>query len=398
MTVRLTTRWVILYYALTGLPFGLLYDAVPLYLRFDGRSVVTIGLTNLVQLAWALKIVWSPLVARFGSPRRWVLGCQSVLGAGLLMLALRAYRGEVPYLPLPLILVAMALAGATQDIAVDGVFVSAVERGDEAKKNGVRVSTYRIAMALGGAGATYVAGLFGYAAMFLMAGIVTLGACLVVGSQASVENRTVSAERLGDVVRSISKWMRRPSSYMTLLFILTFKLGDGCIEAMGHVFWVDQGLTGREIGLFNMAVGLPLSIFGALVGGWYTNRVGIAAALGRLGLLQASAAGCYAIVSIFDLARPALLLACAIHPLTHALATSALMTFLTSVCDRKDATVQYATLTSVMALMRATTGSLSGLVVSQIGFSRFFVASFVLALPALTLLCHVGRRLEHVRR
>ncbi|RYF09522.1 MAG: MFS transporter, partial [Deltaproteobacteria bacterium] len=287
MSTRLTSRWVVLYYALTGIPFGLMYDAIPVYLRLTGETVVTVGLFYFIQLAWALKIFWSPLVARFGSPRHWVLGCQLVLFVGLGCLSIRAGHSHIPHVPLPWILIGMALAAATQDIAVDGVFVSSVERGDEARKNGLRVGTYRVAMATGGAGITYVAGLLGYATVFALAAFATLCLCVVVWSQAEAQTASKQTQTLTEVVRSVADWMRRPSSIATLLFILTFKLGDGCVEAMSHVFWVDRGMTGRSIGLFNLSVALPLSICGALLGGAYTSRQGLRRALFLCGLLQA---------------------------------------------------------------------------------------------------------------
>jgi len=51
----------ILYFS-EGLPYGMVKEFVPLYLRVRHVDLTSIGLINVVGFAWTLKFLWSPLV------------------------------------------------------------------------------------------------------------------------------------------------------------------------------------------------------------------------------------------------------------------------------------------------------------------------------------------------
>src|SRR4029078_6380271 len=40
---------------------------MPLYLRFSGVDLTAIGLYSLIGLPWTLKVLWSPLIDRYGA-------------------------------------------------------------------------------------------------------------------------------------------------------------------------------------------------------------------------------------------------------------------------------------------------------------------------------------------
>jgi PAT family beta-lactamase induction signal transducer AmpG len=80
-----------------------------------------------------------------------------------------------------------------------------------------------------------------------------------------------------------------------------------------------------------------------------------------------------------------------LESLCTGVATVGFMSFLVHICDRSHAAVQYAALTSLMALPGAAAGSLSGLAAEQLGYAGFFAATAVLALPAFALLPAAGR-------
>src|SRR5947208_3419987 len=55
-----------------GLPFGIVTELMPLYLRVHHVALTAIGSLSTVGLAWTLKVFWSPLVDSFGTYRRWI--------------------------------------------------------------------------------------------------------------------------------------------------------------------------------------------------------------------------------------------------------------------------------------------------------------------------------------
>ena len=76
---RLGILWTL--YFVQGLPFGFQATALPVYLRSAGMTLAGVGLATALALPWSLKILWAPLVdrygsARFGRRRSWILPLQ----------------------------------------------------------------------------------------------------------------------------------------------------------------------------------------------------------------------------------------------------------------------------------------------------------------------------------
>src|SRR2546426_5645161 len=69
MSTRQKLVWVAALYFAEGFPFGLVMDAIPVYLRLQGVSLADIGLLGLVGLPWTLKFLWAPAVDVWGHRR-----------------------------------------------------------------------------------------------------------------------------------------------------------------------------------------------------------------------------------------------------------------------------------------------------------------------------------------
>ena len=78
MKLRRTLPIIALVYVIEGFPMGV-HDLWPIYLRRQGASLAEIGLLSALGYAWTLKVLWSPLVDRFGEPRRWVAGSMAAM-------------------------------------------------------------------------------------------------------------------------------------------------------------------------------------------------------------------------------------------------------------------------------------------------------------------------------
>jgi len=70
---------VALLYFSEGLPFGLINNFLSVYFRVKKISLEEIGLLSLLGLAWSLKILWAPLVDRFGRRYFWIIPAQLII-------------------------------------------------------------------------------------------------------------------------------------------------------------------------------------------------------------------------------------------------------------------------------------------------------------------------------
>ncbi|MBK6405707.1 MAG: hypothetical protein IPF66_12100 [Holophagales bacterium] len=75
----------------SGLPLGLVWIAIPDWMRSMGVDIRVVGLFTLAQAPWSFKFLWSPLMDRFRLPfwgrrRGWIAVAQVALalsGLGL---------------------------------------------------------------------------------------------------------------------------------------------------------------------------------------------------------------------------------------------------------------------------------------------------------------------------
>lgn len=205
------------------------------------------------------------------------------------------------------------------------------------------------------------------------------------------------ASERGPMFGAIVSLLNRRHALLLIGFILIFKLADSSIGFMIKPFWVDSGFTNTQIGLVSVNLGLGLSIAGGLLGGWYTDRVGIFRALWVLGLWQALSNLGYVAAAFLIPAAPqgtdiplslqaVMYSASAIESFTGGLGTAAFLAFLMAIVDKSRATTEYAILSSIFAFSRSIAGWAGGIGAYEMGYANYFLLTFILAFPAYALL------------
>ena len=390
MSLRRKLTWVAILYFAEGLPFGIAYDLWPVYFRRHGVSLREIGLLSLLSLPWTWKLLWAPLVDRWGARQHWITAALAALGATTLAIA--SLDPSHPSWWLWAVLLAFTTASATQDIAVDAYTVDLVTPDTRGPINGMRVSAARVAFVIGGGVALAIAGWMGWNVLWLV--LAAMFFALAPVTFASPRVRLDAAQRrhaIGPVLR----WLFRKEMVPVLLFVPLYKLGDSTLGRMVKPFWVDRGYSDAEIGLVSMTGGVALTIVGALAGGWFVKRHGIFRALLWLGIAQSAVNLGYVAVASLPLPRETLYLASLLESFGQGLGTAAFISFLTDLCDKEHAATQYAFLSALFALTRDVAGAFTGLGVEKLGYPAYFASTIVIAVPGLALLPWIRR---HIRQ
>jgi PAT family beta-lactamase induction signal transducer AmpG len=389
MDLRRKLTWVALLYFAEGLPFGIAYDVWPVYFRVHGVSLANIGLMSLLSLPWTWKMLWAPLVDRFGARQQWISA--SLLALAVATVAIIPQDAGHPSWLLWGVLLAFTAASATQDIAIDAYAVDISTPEETGAINGVRVSAARIALLVGGGGVMMLAELTGWTPLWIALAVAFL--VLSVIAYASPRVPLDQKERrnpIGPVLRWLLRWEMLP----VLLFVPLFKLGDSLLGRMVKPFWVDRGYSLKEIGLISVTLGVVLTIIGALAGGWFVKKYGIFHGLLWLGIAQALPHLGYAAVAQFTLPRESIYAASMLESFTQGLGTAAFLSFLMNLCDKEHAATQYALLSALFALTRDVVGAFSGIGVERLGYSTYFAFTAVLVVPTLALLPLIRRRIR----
>jgi PAT family beta-lactamase induction signal transducer AmpG len=381
MSLRRKLLWVVILYFAEGFPFGIVVDNLPVYFRVHGMSRESIGLMSLLGLPWTLKVLWAPLVDRFGHTRRWIAAALAAMCA--VVGVLPGFDANAPTETLWVLLLVLTVASATQDIAIDAYTIGLVDRGEEGVANGIRVSAYRAGLIVAGGGLVAIADYAGWPAVFAVAAGV-LGMLGAIASRAP----TIAVETgpRPQWMPTFRAWLTRPGSLAVFFFVLTYKLGDASMGPMVKPFWVDRGLSVAEIGLISTTLGVALSVAGALCGGVFTSRVGIFRSLWMLGLAQAFSNLGYAGAAASGAGRVGIYAASALESFTGGLGTAAFLAFLMRACDRGQAATQYALLSALFGLTRSLAGAVSGFGAARLGYASYFAFTFFLSFPAYLLL------------
>lgn len=136
-------------YFAEGLPYIIVNSvSVILYKNMGVSNAAMAFWTSWLYLPWVIKMLWGPMVDMYGTRRGWVVRTQLLLAACMGAAAL-SLAGRNFFAVSLLTFAAGAFVSATHDIAVDGFYMLALPRDDQAFFVGIRSMFYRFAMIFG---------------------------------------------------------------------------------------------------------------------------------------------------------------------------------------------------------------------------------------------------------
>jgi len=380
----------VLYFS-EGFPFGLINNLLSVYFRVKKISLEEIGMLSLLGLAWSLKLLWAPLVDRYGRRFLWILPAQlavALFSAGLAILDPISEKALFW-----LALCGICLASATQDIAADAYTIDILEEKELGPANGIRSASYRVALIASGGILMMLSDSMGWPFSFIASALMMALLALVVFILPPFRRRRpVSPARLPfgqQYVQPIQSLFQKPNFWMAVIFIVLFKVGEAMLVAMANPFWIDRGFSPAQIGFVVGTLGALASIVGAIGGGALTARWGIMKALWILGAVQATASLGYLLSSLPSARQFSIYFAALLESLAIGLATAAFLSFLVKLCDKKFGATHYAFLSILFGLGRSLAGALGGYSAAWMGYPIFFFITFLIGLAPLPLLLYV---------
>lgn len=386
----------------SGLPLLLTYSTLSAWLATAGVRRAAIGSFALVGTPYALKFLWSPLIDRLPPPlplgrrRGWGITIQILLIGAILSLGSCNPQHNLALMGGLSLLV--AFLSASQDIVIDAWRVEILEMDMQGPGAGMIQTGYRIAMLVSGAGALLIAARAGwFAAYATMAALLGVGMLVFLfGPEPKVPARTAHARAAGwegirqslatAVTGPFTDFMRRPLWQIILIFIVGYKLGEALAGVMATPLYISLGFSLNEIAAVSKLVGFFATVAGALIGGVVTARFGARHALMLCGVLQSAGNLFYVLQAVGGHRLGYLALCVTAENVTGAMAGSALVGYLSSLCSPAFTATQYALLSSLAAVGRTMVASSGGVLAEKLGWVPFFLLTTVATLPALVLL------------
>lgn len=258
------------------------------------------GLVALTSLPWVLKVLWGPLLDRFGARdggRARVIVSLAMLGAAAVLLVMGAglpdraalvdnlARVHVQWFVLGLLL-------SLQDVGTDALALDRVQADDRGFANGVMLGGHHVGNeAFGGLALGAIVG-----AMGVGWGFTAIGALLVLTAAAPMllpptPDRTVASTPVG-LAQAMRGVLSTPRARWAAALALVVLAGDIITSATSGAFWVTRlGWTVPQITAELPPLLLVGNVAGYFIAGVTTDRVGpvraTAGAAITLGLLWA---------------------------------------------------------------------------------------------------------------
>ena len=375
----------------SGLPLGLVWIAIPVWLKDIGVDIRVVGLLTLFQAPWSFKFLWSPFMDRYSLPflgrrRGYVLVSQIGLfltGLGLTIVSDHPERFGV----IASICLAIALISATQDIAIDAYVVEVLREGEQGLAVGARTAMYRVAMNLSGGLAISLAGEFGWAAVNALLAFCYLPCLAITLWAEEPEVKQTPPTTLRDAVwEPFLGLLTRPRAIEILSFVVLFKLADAFAQSLQRPFFREIGFDLWDVGIVSSTIGTAGIMIGVFVGGLLTDAVGLGCALWITGFLQAFSNAGYACVAQAGPVSWVLYAATAFEYISSGLGTGAFGVLLLRLTEKRFSATQFALLSSLFSLPRIIAGPPSGLLADTLGWTNFFLLTVVMAIPGMVML------------
>ncbi len=399
----------------SGLPLYILISLLPAWLRSEHVDLKSIGLFALIQLPFTWKFLWAPLLDRYSPPlgrrRGWMLISQlallcSIPGFGWLHPTLDLWT-------IAWLAGTIAFFSATQDVVLDAYRRELLPDIELGMGSAIHVNAYKIAGLVPGSLSLILADYLPWSSVFLITALFMLpGLLMTLLVTEPLQAQTTPTTLRQAVLEPFHEFISRRglcSALLILAFIFLYKLGDSMATALATPFYLDMGFSKTQIGLVAKNAGLWPSVIGGLLGGAWMLRLGINRALWLFGGMQMIAIlgfawlawlGRHAAPGAAELTQLALVIG--IEAFGVGLGTAAFVAFIAKTTHPLYTATQFALFTSLAAVPRTVANAGAGCLVEDgalhlagwlpaipcagMGWTRFMLICFLLAVPGMLLL------------
>ena len=376
--------WVPSVYFAMGLPFVVLNMVSVLMFKGLGISDAQIALwTSLIMLPWTLKFLWSPFLEIFKTKKFFVVLTQIVTGVGFGLVALSLQLPSFFAVCIALLAI-IAFSGATHDIATDGVYMSELNKQEQAKYIGWQGAFYNIAKIVASGGLVWLAGWLltkfnegggaeaqqeatvkaWMTVMLILGGVMLLlgfyhARILPSGGKQEEVQQYTASETLKRLLEVIGDFFKKKHIWYYIAFIIIYRLAEGFVMKIVPLFLKagrevgGLGLNEQEIGLYYGTYGAAAFVIGSLLA-IYQPESGLL--IGAAIVLEYFGYG-FGFVGL-------------------------LLFMMQQVAPGKHQMAHYAFASGIMNLGVMLPGSISGFVSDWLGYESFFIFTLFATIPA----------------
>ncbi|MCG7652518.1 MFS transporter [Alteromonas sp. Cnat2-8] len=409
----------------SGFPWIMIGSVLSAWLKDEGLSRSAIGLFGIIFATYSFNFLWSPLVDKIKPPllgqrRGWIFAMQGCVV--LLCLVMSQLTADQDLFYVALIGLLIAIASATQDIAIDGFRIDCIAQDDKDGMSAASsVATAGWWTGYGGLGAIpfFLADMTSWTwpNIYLLLGalmaLLMCATCLAnepqIDREALLEKITAKDTKQSPVFHWIQTTLVTPFAEFFnrngvklaasfLLFIFLFKIGEAFLGRMSIVFYKEIGFSNSDIATYSKLLNWWVTIVFSLLGGLVNIRYGIYRGLMIAGVAMAASNLLFALIAQTGPSTSLLAITVIVDGFTGAWSTVAMVAFISLLCNRAFSATQYALMASLSVAGRTLVASSSGFVVDGLegNWSLFFILTAVMVIPSLCFLYSIRHHIKRV--
>jgi PAT family beta-lactamase induction signal transducer AmpG len=369
-------------------------------------SEITLS-TASIGIAWSLKPFWAPLLDVFRTKKFWVLAMEITMAALLGLAALSLHLPSYFHV-ITLLLWVLAFASATQDICVDGVYITSLDKTEQARWIGVQGMCWNVgrifatAAVVWFAGALKTAGNDARTAWALALGLsaaamATLGLYhYFILPTGTVPHRPKdAAEVVTTFVESVRAFFQKKSIWGMLVFVFLYRTGEGFLLVEAPLFMqarLDAGGLGLTLGqkaYVDGTISTGVSVIAGLLGGAFVSKYGLKRTLVFLAICLNVPHFCYVFLSQAvspdaPLSIHTIQVLVSIEKFGYSFGFVGNMLYMMQqIAPGKYKMTHYAFATSLMNLVLVPTQMVSGPLADRFGYRHFFLFVVVVSIPSI---------------
>lgn len=391
--------------------FGLMISGNTLnyWLAKENIDIRTISLFAFVSIPYAINFFWAPLfdlvripflATVLGQRLSWICVIQISLAISVWMLSKLAAREDT--LMFALLCLTVAFLSSAQDTVLGALRIEIIPLSKQGAAAGIYIFGYRIGMLLSSSGAIYLSSYLSWNKIYeLFAWVILMFPLLLIFTvkNKSLINKNVTAAPYkqtetnndrGGVLRFLDSLLKPIGSYGFLIAVISFlalyRLPDNMLNIMLNPFLLYLKFDAYEIASIGKLLGIITAMLGGFIASWIMKKQPITTSLLRFGILHAVAHSLFIIQEIYGKNLCLLFIVIGIESITGGMSMAAYIAFIGSLCQGKLRATQYSFFSAMMGVSRSTIPAISGYIVIEFGWQRFFLFTTLAALPSLLLL------------
>jgi PAT family beta-lactamase induction signal transducer AmpG len=400
--------WVPSSYLAEGIPFALVIWVAGTLFKDLGHSDGEITLaTASIGLAWSLKPLWAGFLDMYRTKKFFVVATEYAMAACLVAIAL-AVRLPHYFESVIALLWLLAFASATQDICVDGVYITSLDARRQAAWIGVQGMAWNGGRVFATAVLVWIAGAlqedaalapqvaWSYALLMAAAFMGGLGIyhAFVLPTGAVAQRPRDLREALATFVDTVRDFVAKKQIWGMLLFVFLYRSGEGFLLVEAPLFLQaavsdgGAGLTLKEKGLIDGTLSTAASMLAGLLGGWFIAKRGLKHSLFIMALCMNIPHLCFVYLSQnvspeHPLSLTTVATLVTIEKLGYSFGAVANMLYMMQqISPGKYHMTHYAFCTALMNLVLIPTQMASGPLADLLGYKHFFVFVLLASVPS----------------